>query len=584
MRHSNLKFFALLISLLLPVVSNAEIKNDIEYAKPDGVSQTLDVSMPDGNGPFPIAILIHGGGWSTGDKAKDFAWLKQPLTDAKFTWFAINYRLAPKYRWPACIDDVQAALTWVRAHAGEYKGDPKRIALIGYSAGAHLVCYCVTHLSSADQIQGVAVYAPPTDLELDLPERGGLSQSLQNLLGQPHELTDQSRQMLHDISPIHFIKPGLPPFLIVHGDADKSVPYPGTLNFQAKLQEAGVPCELVTMKGALHNSAKWDNFDKTYTAKTIDWLVRTVADPTPTTQPVPTEITVAADGSEKYKTVQDAINAVPQFNPPRDFVIHMKPGKYRELLYIQHEKLFVHLVGEDPEKTIITYDLFAKMPGPDGQPISTFRTPTFTIDADHFTAENLTFENSAGPKGQALAVRIDGDAVAFRNCRFLGYQDTIFVNRGRHYFQDCYITGAVDFIFGAATDYFEHCHIHCLANGYITAASTPQNQKFGFVFNHCTVTSEPGVKTYLGRPWRPFAATTYLNTEMSDAVRPLGWNDWGHADRQPTSRYSEFNSTGPGASPNQRANWTHALTADQAAELTPDRVLGRSDHWQPAKF
>ena len=243
---------------------------------------------------------------------------------------------------------------------------------------------------------------------------------------------------------------------------------------------------------------------------------------------------MAADGSGQFKTIQEAINAVPQntrFDNPA--IIHIKPGIYKELIYVQHEKRFVHLVGEDPGKTVLTYNLNANMTGGDGKIISTFRTPSTFIDADDFTVENITFENSAGPVGQALAIRVDGDRIAFRNCRFLGWQDTILLNGGRQYFENCYITGHVDFIFGAATAFFENCHIHVLRDGYVTAASTPPQQKFGFVFSHCKITGAPSAKAFLGRPWRPYASTIFLNTEMSEVIRPEGWNNWNQ-DRKST--------------------------------------------------
>jgi pectinesterase len=203
------------------------------------------------------------------------------------------------------------------------------------------------------------------------------------------------------------------------------------------------------------------------------------------------DATVAPNGDGQFKSIQDAINAAPQrTSRDRPWVIHIKAGVYKELIYVQREKRFISLVGDDPANTILTYNLNANMIGPDGKPIGTFRTASTMIDADDFTAENLTFENSAGPVGQALAIRIEGDRVAFRNCRFLGWQDTILSNRGRHYFENCYIAGHVDFIFGGATAFFERCHIHCLRNGYITAASTPAEQSFGFVFSHCKVTGE----------------------------------------------------------------------------------------------
>jgi pectinesterase len=295
-----------------------------------------------------------------------------------------------------------------------------------------------------------------------------------------------------------------------------------------------------------------------------------------------TEIVVATDGSGKFKTVQEAIMSVPAGTPDNPVIIRIKPGTYRELIYVQHEKRFFRLVGEDAQRTVLTYNLNANLTGLDGKPIGTFRTPSTVIDADDFTAENITFENSAGPVGQALAIRVDGDRVVFRNCRFLGWQDTILLNRGRQYFEGCYITGHVDFIFGGATAFFERCHLHCLKDGYITAASTPDNRPFGFVFSHCEITGEsPAVKTYLGRPWRAYSSVIFLNTQMSEVVRPAGWHNWDFPDREKTSRYAEFNSTGPGANPRGRVAWSRQLTKAKASAITLEKVLGGNDGWNP---
>lgn len=293
---------------------------------------------------------------------------------------------------------------------------------------------------------------------------------------------------------------------------------------------------------------------------------------------------VSSDGSAQYKTVQEAINAAPQnTRVTNTWTILIKPGTYKELIYVQREKRFVRLLGEDAEKTILTYDLNANLPGKDGKIIGTFRTPSTYIDADDFSAENITFENSAGPVGQALAIRVDGDRVSFRNCRFLGWQDTILINRGRQYFEKCFITGHVDFIFGGATAWFEQCTIECRGDGYITAASTPDTASFGYVFSNCELrSSKPGVKTYLGRPWRDFAATTFLNTKMSEVVRPEGWNNWSKPERETTTRYAEFGSTGPGANPEKRVSWARKLTKSEASAITVPKVLGGSDSWNPS--
>ncbi|SRR6266545_4154124 len=294
------------------------------------------------------------------------------------------------------------------------------------------------------------------------------------------------------------------------------------------------------------------------------------------------DLVVATDGSARFETVQAAINAAPTGTRANPTVIHIKPGIYKELIYVQREKRFVRLVGEEAEQTVLTYDLHANLLGHDGTPIGTFRTASTVIDADDFTVENITFENTAGPIGQALAIRVDGDRVVFRNSRFVGWQDTILANRGRHYYDRCSIAGHVDFIFGGATAFFERCDIHCSGNGYITAASTLEEQPFGFVFSHCTISGEGSdVKTYLGRPWRDFASVIFLNTEMSEVVHPAGWHNWDLPNRETTSRYAEFNSTGSGANAHARAPWARQLTSAEVRDITLEKVLGGADNWNP---
>ena len=311
-------------------------------------------------------------------------------------------------------------------------------------------------------------------------------------------------------------------------------------------------------------------------------LLAVQATPTPAGWPAYADAVVAADGSGQFRSLQDAIFAAPTARAGKPWIIYVRPGTYRERLYVQSEKRFVALVGEDALTTVVTYDLHANVPGPDGKPIGTFRTPTAQIDADDFTVENLTFENTAGPVGQALAIRVDGDRVAFRRCRFLGWQDTILVNRGRQYFEDCFVSGHVDFIFGGATAYFERCTILARGEGFLTAASTPQEQPHGLVFSRCTLRGEtPEVRTYLGRPWRNYGSTVFLDTEMSEVVRPEGWDNW-RIDREKTARYAEHGSTGPGARAARRVPWARTLSDAEAAALTPRAVLAGGDGWDPA--
>lgn len=287
---------------------------------------------------------------------------------------------------------------------------------------------------------------------------------------------------------------------------------------------------------------------------------------------------VAADGSGDYRSIQEAVMAAPYRSGEEMWIIQVKPGTYKERVYVQRERGNLRLIGEDAQKTILTHEIHARMEGPDGEEIGTFATPTLRIDGDRFEIENLTIANTAGPVAQALALRVDGDRVVFRECRFLGWQDTILLNRGRQYFEDCYIEGHCDFIFGGAAAWFEDCQIHCLRDGYITAASTPPDQDFGFVFHRCRITGEEGVRTYLGRPWRPHAMTVFLDTRMSEVVRPEGWHNWNDPERERTVRYGEHRSSGPGAAADQRVAWADRLDEASAARLNPEAVL---DGWNP---
>ena len=259
---------------------SAALRTDVEYGQAGGERLLLDVSVPEGAGPFPIAILIHGGGWSGGDKrgadkpgsgADVTPWFA-PLTEGKFTWFSINYRLAPKHRWPACLDDVKVAIRWVKAHAAEFKGDASRIALFGHSAGGHLATLVAMEVDDTVRVAAVVGFAPVTNHEQDLPIRGGLSSSLQDLLARPKEVTPESLGLLRAISPLNQIRPGLPPFLLIHGDADKTVPLQQSLDFRDRLVKSGVRADLIVVPRAGHRLTEWNEFMPDFGARVVAWL------------------------------------------------------------------------------------------------------------------------------------------------------------------------------------------------------------------------------------------------------------------------------------------------------------------------
>ncbi|MFB6344008.1 pectinesterase family protein [Saccharicrinis sp. FJH62] len=288
------------------------------------------------------------------------------------------------------------------------------------------------------------------------------------------------------------------------------------------------------------------------------------------------DFTVDKNGSGDFVSVQEAINAVPDFRKNRTLIL-IKKGIYKEKLVLPASKANITFIGEDRDNTILTYDDFAQKKNRFGEEVGTTGSTSFYIFGDGFRAENITFQNSAGQVGQAVAVRIDGDKVAFKNCRFLGNQDTLYPHgdNSHQYYKDCYIEGTVDFIFGWSTALFENCTIYCKKKGYITAPSTNEATEFGFVFKHCTITgnAEKG-SFYLGRPWRPYGKSVFIECELSDIIKPEGWNNWGSKEKEKTAYFAEYNNTGKGANPNERVGWSHQLSNDEALNYTNENILG----------
>jgi acetyl esterase/lipase len=255
-------------------------KLNIEYGEAGGEKLLLDAHVPDGDGKFPVAILVHGGGWNNGDKEQDIVPVFAPVA-TNFTWFTINYRLAPENRWPACFDDVQTAIRWVKKHAQEFKGDPDRIALIGYSAGGLLTLLSGTLDEKDTQVQAVVGLAPPADVFGDATQRGlDKWPAMKDLLG-AGSLDEKTLKLMKEISPVDHVKPGLPPFLLIQGNADKSVSYNFTVDFATKLRAANVPYEFITITNAGHRILDWQQFDPDFQQKWIAWLAKKLAANTP---------------------------------------------------------------------------------------------------------------------------------------------------------------------------------------------------------------------------------------------------------------------------------------------------------------
>lgn len=285
--------------------------------------------------------------------------------------------------------------------------------------------------------------------------------------------------------------------------------------------------------------------------------------------------TVAKDGSGDFKTVQEAINAVPDFRKAPT-VIYIKNGIYKEKLILAPSKKMVRLIGEDVNRTILTYDDYASKKNTFGEEKGTSGSASVYIYGDDFSARNITFQNSSGPVGQAVAVLSAGDRMKFKNCRFLGFQDTLYTYGygSRQYYADCYIEGTVDFIFGSSTAVFNNCEIFCKKQGYVTAASTPDTSKYGYVLMNCRVTGDaPENSFYLGRPWRPYAKVVYLNCSLGKHIRPEGWDNWRNPENEKTAFYAEYNNTGKGFRPEERVKWAHRLSSEEIKNYTIEKIF-----------
>ncbi len=308
---------------------------------------------------------------------------------------------------------------------------------------------------------------------------------------------------------------------------------------------------------------------------------------------------VSPDGHGDFRTVQEAIDACPDYSHKEITRILVKAGTYKEMVSIPHTKFRLYIKGEGADNTLITYDKYAKAlwPGRDIT-VGTSGSASIYIHASYITFEDIAFENSAGEGkeiGQAVAVFTDGDFLFFNRCRFLGNQDTLYTygrfgkfgGIKRNYFKDCYIEGTTDFIFGTSIAYFENCTIHSKKNSYVTAASTLQGQKYGYVFKNCTLTADEGIdKCYLGRPWGAYAKTVFIGCNLGGHIVADGWHDWekeGKPNTKKNSFYAEYGNIGPGAQ-GPRVKWAHKLKAKDLKDYTFEKVMYQSQDgivWDP---
>ncbi|AZA53401.1 pectinesterase family protein [Chryseobacterium sp. G0201] len=305
-------------------------------------------------------------------------------------------------------------------------------------------------------------------------------------------------------------------------------------------------------------------------------------------------IVVSKDGKGNFTTIQQAIDAVENGTSARTKIL-IKAGIYKEKITVPETKGAILMEGENPENTIITYDDFASKKNSEGKDIGTTGSSTIFIYSNDLTAKNISFENSSGRVGQAVALLTSGDRIIFENCKFLGNQDTLYLKGAqdlqdktkpsRNYFKNCYIEGTTDYIFGAGTVVFENCTIYSKETAsYVTAASTPQENEFGFVFIKSKIIGNAKENSvYLGRPWRPFAKTVYIDCEINSTIKPEGWHNWSKPDAEKTTFYAESDSKGTGANISKRVSWSHQLSKEERKKYTPENILKGNDNWNITK-
>ncbi|MEO6611918.1 MAG: pectinesterase family protein [Chitinophagaceae bacterium] len=532
-------------------------------------------------------IIIYGGGWRSGNKSLHHP-MAERLAELGYVCFTPEYRLSPEALFPAAVFDIKSAINWVRKNSSLYNLDPDRIVIAGHSAGGELAAFAgttngllqfqdkktspaATKVNAVIDLDGLLAFIHPESGEGDDSKRlSAASQFFGYTKNENPELWKKG-------SPLTYVSHFTAPTLFINSSAERM--HAGRNDFIKLANHYGVFTE-VKVFNAPHLFVLFEPWF-TPVVNTMDsFLKKIFPRPAITVPGLPTTIIVAPDGSGQFTKVQDALNAVSR-NDKR-VTIYIKNGIYKEKLFLDSLKAPVTIIGEDRFNTLLSFDDHTGRVVAPGDTINTRTSWTFKILADDFTAKNISFINDAGfTAGQAVAVESDGDRARFYDCRFIGNQDVLFTNNdnSRQYFKNCYIEGTTDFIFGSATVWFEQCHIHSKKNSHITAASTPKEKEFGYIFNDCILTGDSSLHSVsLGRPWRPYAQVIYMNSYIGPHIKKEGWSNWNNTENYLTTRYFEYNNYGPGAGLLGRVKWSKQLTGDDAKKITADKVL---NWWYP---
>lgn len=537
----------------------------------------LSIYCPKDGLTYPVVLMIHGGGWNSGSPDMQKA-LALNLAQKGFVTATVEYRLIPEELYPAGAEDLNDAVKWLYENADKYNIDRNKIAVSGCSAGGQLAALIGTKnkadlIKAIINIDGISTFVVPETVnraEKARAEKNTMPVDALWLGGtyseKPETWIDASALywVNEKSAPVCFINSSIPRF---HNGRDEHV---------KKLDSLGIYSEVHTFDKTPHTFWHFHPWHLSTVNYVANFLGKIFNKPT-VIDKSGYDIVVAQDGTGDFTSVQEAINSVPDFRKQLTRIF-IRNGIYREKIIIPDTKHSLILVGEDRYKTILSFNNFASKKSLFEDEIGTSGSASVYISPDNFTAENITFENAAGPVGQAVAVIVRSDHAQFINCRFIGFQDTLYTHKAgsKQYYKDCYIEGTVDFIFGASTAYFESCDIYCKNNGYITAASTSQTADFGYVFYKCRISGDKNVSSYLGRPWRPYAHVAFIECEISSVINPEGWNNWGKVSNEETAKFVEFTNSGDGASSENRVSWAHEASKEQAIEYRKENVLGKN--------
>lgn len=541
----------------------------------DSRNLKLSIYRPDDLEIHPIVLIIHGGGWNSGspDMLKPLAvnLAKKGLATA-----IVEYRLIPEAKYPAAVEDLNDALEWLYDNAESLHYDKNKIAVAGCSAGGQLAALIGTKNTSnlvkaIINIDGISSFIDQVTIDRaqNAKEKGAKMPVDALWLGGSF---DEVPKAWNEASALHWINKESAPICFINSSISRF--HNGRDEHCKTLDNLGIHSEVHTFEDSPHtfwHFHPWHLSTVNYTANFL-WKI---FDKSTSFCKRGVDFIVAQDGSGDFLTVQEAIDAVPDFRKKPTY-IYIKNGVYRERIIIPDTKHDLILIGENKHKTILSYNNFASKKSRLGDEIGTSGSASTYILSNNFTAENITFENSAGPVGQAVAVIVRSDNAQFINCRFIGFQDTLYTHKAgsKQYYKNCYIEGTVDFIFGSSTAFFEKCDIYCKKSGYITAASTPEEQKHGYVFYKCNIEGENKDSFYLGRPWRPYAHVAFIECNLNDVIRPDGWNNWGKISNEKTTTFVEYNNVDKNNN-KKRVTWSLELSKKGVAKYSKESVLGQ---------